>query len=128
MILLVRPWEVETIWPSVEPELRRALVDTFHQTTDDLRRMCREDRAQLWVGRQFSAVTLVLDGEPRILHITALAGDEMEGWIDPLISRWREFARSHGCAKMIATGRPGWKRVFKTHGFAVTKITGVCEV
>ena len=127
-VTLIKPWEVRSVWPVVEAELARVLVDSYHQSTDEWMRACAEDRAQLWMGEKFSALTEVREGEPRILHVTALAGEGMAEWLDDLVAAWRSFAAEVGCKMMVATGRLGWKREFKRHGFTVTRIVGVCEV
>lgn len=128
MITLVDPSQVYVWWDEREPQLALALRDTYHQSIDDLLHMCLQDQAQLWIGDKCTAVTVVLDGDPRILQIVAIGGNDIEQWINPLVAEWRAFAKRNHCAVMVATGRPGWKRVFNQFGFRVTKITGVCEV
>jgi hypothetical protein len=121
-------WSVHEVWVSREAQIAKALRDTYHQSTDELLHMCLADHAQLWAGKLFTAVTVVKEGEPRILQIVALAGQDRGVWLGELVESWREFARETGCKIMLATGRKGWKRDFKLYGFRVTKITGVCEV
>ena len=71
-------------------------------------------------GRELQAVA-VLEIAPcrgsRLLHVTTLTGDEMDFWIEIFISYLKEMAKGLDCIGVSCTGRMGWQRALKKHGF-----------
>lgn len=77
--------------------------------------------AQLWEAENATVVTQVSDyGDFRCLNVWLAGGnlDEIIGLLDAA----EDFARYHGCDRIEVTGRMGWKRALKDHGFEPTSI------
>ena len=129
MISAVLPSNVAAVWPKVAPFISAAMDYAIGEGPEDLREQAEKDTAQLWMieGRA-AAITRVHQSSERVLEVVALGGDGMDAWIADMVESWRTFALDTECRRIIATGRPGWKRAFRAHGFAIEKITGVMEV
>lgn len=71
---------------------------------------------QLWSGPKGCAVTqIVVYPQKKTLHIF-LAGGEMEQLLDMAESA-EAWGRSQGCAAMTLSGRLGWQRALRGHGW-----------
>ena len=129
MISAVLPSNVAAVWPKVAPFISAAMDYAIGEGPEDLREQAQEDSAQLWMieGRA-AAITRVHQSSERVLEVVALGGEGLDMWIAEMVDSWQAFARDTDCRRIIATGRPGWKRAFRAHGFAIEKITGVMEV
>ena len=126
--MIVHPANVKEWGDVVRPWLDKALQYGYGESVDKWLEEAEQDQAQLWVSPHGAAVTRVIDVGDRILHIVSLGGGKKHEWLDEMVGEWKSFAKRNGCKKVIATGRPGWKKDFAKHGFSVEKITGVCEV
>lgn len=109
-------------WQQAAPLLQRALDDAGNtHTPADVRAAIEADEAQLWIGEHSAGVTEVLT-YPRckVLHIWLVAGELNE------IARAREaldgFARMAGCKRVSLTGRPGWQRALRGHGYTISGV------
>ena len=119
--------EIPSVWPQCEGRISEALKYTTNPDIGLIHRLLMNGEADLWHGEKSSAVTCFV-GNPRILNILAVAGEDMEEWISVAISDWAKFAKEYSCVALIASGRPGWRNVFKENGFKITHITGLREV
>ena len=63
-----------------------------------------------------------------LIRIVAVSGGDMQRWISQIDEAAMTLARKTGARGVIASGRPGWKREAKKHGYAVTHITVFKEV
>lgn len=115
-------------WPEVEEKLEAAMLHSLGLKADVLLREIERGNAQLWVCGSLAAVTRVWQTNRRICEIWALGGENFEEHGAKLVGEIKEFGLYHGCDAVVATGRPGWRKEFKKHGFALSKITGVCEL
>jgi hypothetical protein len=76
---------------------------------------------QLWQGPRGAAVTLITDfPQKRVLHVL-LAGGDMQQIIDFQESA-AAWGKSHGCTQMTLSGRLGWQRALKNHGWRVSGV------
>lgn len=129
MISAVHPSRVAAAWPKAAPFIAAAMDYAIGEGPLDLREQAEQDAAQLWmIEGKAAAITRVHQSSERVLEVVALGGEGMDMWIAEMVDSWQAFARDTACKRIIATGRPGWRKAFKTHGFAIEKITGVLEV
>jgi hypothetical protein len=69
--------------------------------------------AQLWFGERAALVTQHVD---RCLHIW-LAGGDLREIIEMRVGV-EAYARARGCQEITITGRAGWERVLRPHGYS----------
>jgi len=113
---LVHPDDINTHWVIAKRFLDKC--DSDKLDADDFLPALLTGNAQLWLiddeSKTIKAAGISrISNFPkcRVLQLVALAGDDMRDWmhhIDDMI----DFARKYGCAKIEATGRPGWERLF----------------
>ncbi len=120
--------EAMVVWPQCAGRIGQALRHTTNPDVEVVRKWIEEGKADLWHGDSASAVTYFLDGPHRVLNIIAVGGEHKEAWLEEAVNAWVDFAREYECSSVIASGRPGWSRDFRKHGFKVTHITGMREV
>ena len=128
MISLVHPANVAAAWPKAAPFISAAMDYAIGEGPEDLRAQAERDVAQLWMNDSAAAITRVHQSSERVLEVVALGGERMDAWLPEMVDSWQAFARETQCKRIIATGRPGWRKAFKDYGFAIEKITGVLEV
>lgn len=82
---------------------------------------------QCWVAVEGStihavAITKVYTLEGRdICEISQLAGEGFEEW-NSAVEEIAAWAKHIGCAEIEATGRPGFRKLLKQHGFKETHV------
>lgn len=104
--------------PAVRAQLDEALHDPAPLwTLEDVVRAVETENAQLWNGPRSCMVTQVQDyptGE-RVLDVWLAAGDLDEIMeARPQVEAWAQAA---GCTQIHITGRPGWARLLREHGY-----------
>ena len=83
---------------------------------DDVKRMIYEGKLQIWPAPRGCAVTEVVEyPQKRVLHIFLAAGDLEQ--FDDMLESAVAWAKSAGCVGITLSGRFGWQRVLKKHGF-----------
>ncbi|NKX40950.1 hypothetical protein HGG71_05635 [Rhodobacteraceae bacterium R_SAG2] len=71
---------------------------------------------QLWTADKASAVTEVTDyPKKRVIH-WFLAGGDMAAVLD-FQQSIRTYGKALGCTEMTLSGRSGWQRALKSHGW-----------
>lgn len=121
MIRVLLPDEVMAAWESAEPILQRAL-DKFDYGSDSdhiLLDLLNGNR-QLWIIGVFDAVAITsVKTLPKfsVLDISLLAGDNIEVWLEKLVSQLTMYAKACGCKYVDGFGRKGWTRKLESHGF-----------
>ena len=86
-----------------------------HSFTDIITGVIKGDM-QLWHGPKGAAVTLITDfPQKRVLHVL-LAGGDMQQIIDFQDSAFT-WGKAHGCTQLSLSGRAGWQRALKDHGW-----------
>ena len=68
------------------------------------------------------------DTGKRVLAVTTLNGYQMAAWLDELIMALRGVAVHLECSEVYATGRSGWLKKLKKHGFRPIYQTMTLEV
>lgn len=119
--------QVASVWPWVEPELRRACARSDGRyAAEDVRAALLARDMQLWIavgaaGRGIESVCvteLVKYPQEKRCGLVFCAGRRPERWLHHLdeIAGW---ARAQGCAALELQGRPGWEKLLpgweKTH-------------
>lgn len=121
---------VAAVWPLVEPLIADACRRGGGKDAppDIFRALTGRDQ-QLWLAWDGSVVALavteiVCHPRKKCCRIRICTGRRRQSWQHQLaaIETW---ARAHGCAAMELIARPGWSRLLKGQGYAVTHL--YCE-
>lgn len=94
-------------------------------SVDDILQEVEQHRAEMVVLDNSLTVSNVIDKpQARQFHIWIAAGDldELEGEIYPFLE---QRAKELGCSVMTISGRRGWVRVLRKHGFEEAATVGV---
>ena len=121
MIIPVAPWDVDRIWETVEPLLRRGFDRVEMQRyypANYLLQSVKDGRKSLWVatdgaGVMAAFITEVLEYPTgrREMEIQLAGGERMKEWLPQAIPTFRRAAERAGCAAIVAKGRPGWAKI-----------------
>jgi hypothetical protein len=69
-------------------------------------------------------VRVLCNGDTRTFDVVWLGGGGLSDWEHLIWNEFEHYAREHrSCTHARFTGRPGWRRVFKGHGYKVTHVT-----
>lgn len=128
MIFPIYPEHIEGVWPVAGPELQRAFQLSEQEDADNHLPALLFDQEQLWKIHETGwALTRVVSTKSGwVLEIIAIAGMGLEQWGDEFFAQIEGWAKSKGCTKVIATGRPGWER--RAPGYKAQRITFVKEL
>lgn len=106
---------IEHFWHFGVPYIKRALDHTYGEIThEDLKGMCLERDAQLWLAYKEGKIIgagvtqIVIYPQMKVCRIITLAGTEFDGWkhvADQMITMW---AREQGCDALEALTRKGF--------------------
>lgn len=100
------------IWDWLRPAIERGGMHSVESVIEEI----KAGRMQLWHGPDGAAVTQVVDfPQKRVLHVL-FAGGSMEQIIDFQDSA-AEWGKAQGCTEMTLSGRKGWVRALKDHGW-----------
>jgi len=117
---------IPDVWDRVEPILSRAILHHTDEDANEALHDLLQERSQLWVLNDFDAVCLtqiVLRQTVKVLWVYYVAGDKMDTWLDELVKTLSAFGQYKGCNRMEFTGRPGWQKTLKAHGFNRAMVT-----
>lgn len=126
----------DVVWPLVESWIAAACeyADGLITADDILKEIIRAER-QLWViemdGMPVAAATTRIDVHPtgvRVLSIPTMGGKGMDAWLGPWVDTLRRYAKEQGCKGIEASGRRGWTRALKKHGWQERCVTVTTEV
>lgn len=96
-------------------------------TIEDVEQGLAEHRLQFWPGKACAAVTAI-DEYPQAKWLSVrYAGGDLEELV-AMIPAWRSWAEFNGCKNMSLTGRKGWERVLKKHGWQARAVSLVFPV
>lgn len=120
--------EFDTEWARCAGWIQAALDCGGHtHTLEDVARAVLEGRMQFWPAPNGCAVTeIIVYPRAKCLHIF-LAGGELQQIVD-MNSSAAQFARAMGCTGMSISGRRGWVKVLKNHGWNESQTTLVKEL
>ena len=119
------------VWDELAPFVQRALAFDIYSTIT-----LEEIHKQ--VQRGFARVLICADGErllaanvvqlfknamdERVLHVLATAGDESHRWLAELVETLNDLAATEGAIALTMSGRPGWARKLRPHGFRTDNV------
>lgn len=118
MIRLLSSEEAALRWPSIAALLTPLIVkDGCYHPLDIFAAQARGEM-QIWVSLttdddvEAAFVTRIADyPRARVCNVVFCAGRNMRSWVSDFERASSEFARAHGCQRMVATFRRGWTRV-----------------
>lgn len=125
------------VWPG-RPKTRisRALEKTPTLLSPlDIENGIRWGRYSLWeisdeAGKDVcSFVTEIVSGERgSAVNVLVLGGEGMPQWIGELTDALTEYMHAQGCSMVIETGRGGWGKVLRRHGWVDGPVTMMMKV
>ena len=87
-----------------------------YHTIEDIEERCRDGRCQSFqVGDGVIVTEMLAYPNARVMNVVMAAGD-MYDVLDAQ-QQMIEFAKKHGCDKVIMRGRKGWRRILKSYGW-----------
>ena len=105
--------ELDRCKPWIEAALEYG-CDTHNY--DDIVQLINEGKLQLWPADKGCIVTeLIQYPRKKVLHIF-LAGGELEQITD-MHTDVVQWAKAQGCDSLTQTGRKGWTKALKAHGW-----------
>ncbi len=125
-IRLIHPEIVAGRWQDDYAEFVQQALDKASGTFEDIEAlydMVQMDQAwvlEICTGQDLVALAIVElsdcpDGQ--VLHVHTLGGEGMDFWLEIFIEYLQEMAKGLNCIGVTCTGRMGWQRVLKKHGF-----------
>ena len=127
-ISLVAIGRVAGLIPSLLPYLKESQDWTRGRATvDDILRMVLNGQMQLWVvyqdGIVYGHVVTEIKQYPQCNMLTiqycAMHTGTLELVEEDMMRIAEDIAKKSGCAGVEFIGRPGWKKIVDTHGYAV---------
>lgn len=135
MFMMLRPQEVNSLWPVCRDILQASFQQRVHvHSVDDYYPFLLSGHYQLWIAIDreeiIGAVVSSLEegSNAKICNIMSLAGKDLTKWIGELDSKITEFAKLNGCYAVEAVTRKGFSRYvpdFVEDGMVYVKLTGV---
>lgn len=119
---------IDTCWDKIEGYFDKAAKYTYGRySSADIYDCILNKGYQLWVAYNEDGVfkaavaTSVMDyPQKKMLSMQFCGGEELEDWIDPMISILKRFAKDAECEGLESTARPGWAKIFKNDGYTAT--------
>ena len=110
---------ISTIWDTVGDIIAHPRVLNNWTDKDDLYRLLKEDKADLWVSSTLKSALIaslfVRKDDSKVYVVQYMASlDEDEDWTQA-IEAIEDHARLIGCVSIQVKGRKGWKRVLKDY-------------
>ena len=129
-IFIVNKEHIEHVWPDIEKFVADALTYfPGRYTTDDIKNGFLNENRQLWIAVEDSVIFGVVGThvvnypQTRTLFMHFIGGNDGLRWKAPMLKVLQSFAKSNGCSRLEAQGRPGWKKIFDSDGL---KTYSVC--
>ncbi len=125
------------LWDHFKPYLERATLRRATRADEfgaDARELVRDGKLMLvhifdaLETQAVAACELLELNDGRALHIRWLGGSNIDGWIDELHEGLRTLANANKCRWVTLNGRPGWRKILKSHGMTPVAITLRAEV
>ena len=109
---------VVTVWPKVEPILKRVVKPQTGWTLDHVLTALQLQQMQLFVIGDFQAAAVTsIQNRPlhRVLWIQFIAGERLDEWIEDWKKVMEHFARHNDCTAIEFAGRRGWNHIHKSY-------------
>lgn len=126
--------EVESNWHFADAWVRAALQDRCStDTAERLKELCLERSAQLWLIEDAeqvvgAIVTEIVETSNGLTcnFVTAAGSFRSDG--DMCLDVIEAWARTEGCVRLELTGRAGWQRCLKPHGWRQSAVVMEKEI
>ena len=115
-------------WDYVKDELETAFAGNYGRISiQDVKEAIEAQEMQLWglydnVLRAVMVTEIINYRQLRAVRIIAVAGSEMELWLDTLIDTVSRWGAEQGAHAVEFIGREGWKKVLSNKGFGHTQV------
>ena len=128
---VIKPSELDSVLPIVLPILARAVSRDKGIKLSTIEGLLRDGSTTLLIvlcdGVIIQGVVIefiITDYGDKNLHVTHLAGNDIDNWIDALCDVLHNIANNTECSKIFITGaRLGWEKVMKNRNGKVVNIT-----
>jgi hypothetical protein len=129
-VSLVKPQDVDAVWPKVEKYLLGAAEYTYGRfTVIDIYKSIVVNKNSLWIAFEdnhvLGAVVTNIVAYPRkkMLCMQFCGGENLELWRSPMLTLLRKSAKDNGCDGLESSARPGWAKIFKDDGYSQCWVT-----
>ena len=118
---------IADVWPYVLPFVTQAMERSHYDTPEDVRLALDKGTAQLWIatrGEEIEAVCVTqIEANAKSVDcsIWICTGHDRQDWQHHL-AKIETWARHEGCTVMRHMARPGWSRILKPMGYAMTHV------
>ncbi|HXR94949.1 MAG TPA: hypothetical protein VN718_03675 [Rhizomicrobium sp.] len=113
-------------WSRCRRYIEAALVHSPGlETIADVERAIERGSYQVWFGKACCAVTEIAQYARAKALVVVHGGGNLRELLNELEPAMCEFARAEGCTLMMGTGRKGWERATRAHGYRFGFITMV---
>lgn len=117
---------VDDMWPAVEPHVRRACEHHPFMTSQDVREVILWGAARLFVVTKpggvlgFAAMEVVQYPSRKVANVFCAGGERgfLSVAVNDLLPVLRQWGREQDADDFAISGRPGWVRVLRSHGFS----------
>ena len=116
------------------PVLERAIAESDGRwSVDSLLADVADGSLIVWVLRREDRTlgvwtTRVCQSAIRYVSIEDCAGERLSEWIHEALHTVEQWAREMGAQQIIFSGRRGWEKVLRSHGFETSRIEGVKQL
>jgi hypothetical protein len=123
MITMVPREEVQNVWATVAPMLKKALDRApGRYAPEDIFIALLKGHQTLWVyadGEIKAAWTTRVYDVPlgRVMAFEWIGGEEVNEWVEEAISIGERYAKDMGCTRIEGHGREGWFRFLQRQGW-----------
>jgi hypothetical protein len=115
-------------WDDVKDALQEAFDSDYGRISlDDVKDALEAQEMQLWglhdgVLRAVMVTKISVYPQLKAVRIIAVAGNDMELWLDTLIDTVSQWGAEKGAHVVEFVGRKGWERVLSKKGFGDTQV------
>lgn len=115
--------QVGHYWPKILPLLEKVPDYTGDKDLQKTLTDIEHGRKQLWVIDSMKAVLVTELLTTGVCLLYMVSGEGVDDWGAETIACIETWAKSKGCHKVQAVGRPGWKKVGKPYGYRLAYTT-----
>lgn len=131
MIISMVPTDfVDLVWNDVKPHFERAVATLKRYfRVDEIREDAKTGKLMIWIvadGKRIEAAfttRIIQYHDRRALAYDWIGGNRVEEWQDDVLPLIEKYAGEYGCAHIEGTGRKGWERVLRKHGWTPEFVT-----